>query len=288
MNLLALRTRIRSFVREPRENFVSDAELIDWLNDASFEATKLINYPWKEQILYGVADQADYSIPSDFYTVHPLLDVMFGKKKLDSYSVQWLEKEYPDYPLATGVEYPERYYMRYVDKISLYPPPSLIDYGTATSNTGTSTLIDSAASFPSSYVGHAIHNTVDGSYGLITSVVSETELVAALSGGVNDFWSLNDTYTINRSGTVPYVYKEALMSADTDESLVAARFPYLVIYGAIPIAELKTYRAESSSKEILRAQRWEQLYLAELAKAKSTIHRFIRGKHSRTISPDEW
>jgi hypothetical protein len=88
MNLKSLRTRIRSLCREPRENFLRDDELNDWLNDASFEATKDLSYPWSEMVLHGVEEQADYTFPTDFVRLHNLLDVFFGKKRLTKRTVQ--------------------------------------------------------------------------------------------------------------------------------------------------------------------------------------------------------
>jgi len=290
MNLLNIRKRVRSLIREPRENFLLDSEIADWANDASFEATKDINYPWKNQIIYGVADQSDYTLATDFHSVHPLLNFMFNNQKLDKYGVKWMEKEYPNYLTASSVTQPEQFYFKSIDEVSIFPPPKLVASGTDTTGGGAAVLNDSAASFSSDYVGHAIQNTTDSSYGLITAVASTTQLTAALTGGTNGYWDLADAYTINLSGNLPYVYKEDDMAEDIDESKVAAKFPYLIIYRILPMAEVKCFRAASSSasKEINRTERWEQLYQVELAKAKNTIHKYVRGHHSRTIPPGEW
>src|SRR3990172_10835208 len=186
MNLLALRTRIRSLCREPRENYLLDSEITDWINDASFEATKDSGYPWKEMTLHGIEEQADYSYPSDFIKLQPLLDVMFAKKELTKKTEKCLQTEFPDYQSATGVDFPEYCYTRFFNKLSIYPSPKLVASGTATAGSGTSTLIDSSASFASSYVGHSIRNITDGSNGLITAYISATQITAALSGGTNN------------------------------------------------------------------------------------------------------
>lgn len=288
MDLQTLRKRARSLIREPRQNIVLDDELTDWANDASYEATKDINYPWKFQTIYGVADQADYNLASDFFDIHPLLDFMFNKQKLDKHSVQWMEKEYPDYLKANSVTQPEEFYFKAADQVSIYPPPALVASGTDTTGSGTTTLNDSAASFISDYVGHAIQNTTDGSEGLVTSVASGTQLVCTLANGTNNTWTIGDAYTINLSGSLPYVYKEADMVDDDDESLLAAKFPYLILYRIMPLAEIKMYRVSSSQKEQNRAVRWETLYATELVKAKSTINKLLRGQRDRTVGPGEW
>jgi hypothetical protein len=288
MNLLNIKKRVRSFIREPKENYIKDKELNDWINDANFEATKELNYPWKEMILYSVAGQSDYDYPTDFHTLHPLLSSFFNKLKLDKFDVQWMEREYPDFQKASNVDQPEEFYARFEDKISIYPPPSLIASGTATAGSATDNLLDTAASFVSTYVGYAVHNTTDGSYGLITAVNGDGDLTAALTGGTNNVWAENDEYTINKSGTVPYVYKEADMTEDAHESKVAAKFPYLLIYRVLPMAEIKCFRVSSSQKEQNRAERWEKLYTAELIKSRSIVNRYIRGRHGKSKVAGEW
>lgn len=282
MNLKSLRTRIRSLCREPRENYILDEELNDWLNDASFEATKDLSYPWTEMVLHGIEEQADYTFSADFIRFQNLLDVFFGKQKLIKRTVQWLEKEYPDYQSASGIDYPEYYYTRFYNKISIYPPPKLIASGTATAGSGTTTLIDSSASFVSSYVGHSIRRVSDGLYGLITAVNSSTQLTATLSGAGN--WTSGNAYKINRSGTVPYVYKETAMSEDTHESEVSKNYPYLIIYRVMPLAEVKAYRTDVGTQQQVRTTRWDTHYTNELARAISMVNRSLRGR-SATIGP---
>jgi hypothetical protein len=288
MNLKNIIRRVRSLVREPQENFIRDEEIRDWANDASFEITKEIHYPWKEQTIYCVADQVDYDLASDFHAEHPLLDFYLNKQKMDKYDVQWMEREYPDFLKADSVTQPDTYYFRNIDQISIYRPPQLVASGTDTTGSGAAVLNDSAAEFASSYVGHAIQNTTDGSQGLITAVATENQLTAALTGGTLNVWSLADAYTINLSGTFPYTYKETDMTDDDDETLIAAKFPYLILYRILPMAEIKCYRLESSSKEQNRALRWESLYNTEFVKAKNTVNRMIRGQHGRSIPPGEW
>lgn len=285
MELSAIRKRVRSIIREPRENFVKDDELNDWANDASFEATKDLNYPWKEQTLYGVGDQADYDFESDYVKLHPLMNVYFDKKKLTKFGDKWLEDQYPSHRDADSVDNPTHFYIRYRNKISLHPPPKQQDSGTATAGSALTTLIDSSASFASSYVGYAIQNTTDSSYALITAVTSTTELTADLTGGTNNFWSVGDAYTINKAGTVPYVYKETAMSSDTDESIIAAEFPYLIIYRVVIVAYLKAYQADSASMIKAKSDRYDTLYANEFARAKRQVNQHIRGHLTRTRSP---
>jgi len=285
MELSDIRKRVRSIIREPRENFVKDDELNDWSNDASFEATKDLNYPWKEQTLHGVEEQADYDYAADFIKLHPLLLPFFNKKELKKRGLKYLESQYSNILTADGVDQPEHYYIRFLDKFSIYPPPKLQDSGTATAGSGLTTLIDSSASFTDTYIGYSIRNITDGSNGLITAVTSTTELTAALSGGTGDVWADADTYKINRAGTIPYVYKETAMADDDDESAIAAEFPYLIIYRVANMAYLKSNQADTASMVQTKSTRYDTLYANEFARAKKQVNQLVRGYMGRTKSP---
>jgi len=286
MNLAGLTTRVRSLIREPRENHVLDDEIHDWLNDMSFESTKELNFPWDEEIVHCIEDTADYALPTDFIKYHPLLNVFFDQKKADKFGGKWIEYNYPQYQKAESQTQPSVYYTRYHNKISIYPPPSLIAEGTATAGSGLATLIDSAAAFGSDLVGRSIRNVTDGnSYGLITAVTSVTQLTAALTGGTADVWADGDEYKINVSGTIPSVYKEATMVDDGDESLIAEKFPYLLVYKVAPLAEIKAFRTDPAAQFTARNQRYDSLYASEFLKAKKQVNEFVRGNKDRTISP---
>lgn len=68
--------------------------------------------------------------------------------------------------------------------------------GTHTGSNNSTNLIDSAAKFQTWEVksGDTIRNDTDGSEGVVSSIVSETELVASLSGGTDDDFDTNDVY----------------------------------------------------------------------------------------------
>lgn len=275
--------QIRSLIREPRENKVLDDEIRSWINSMSFEQTKLLNYPWKEMTLYGIEEQADYDLPSDFVKFHPLLDIYFDNKKLVKHDAKWLERQYPDFLTVAGQEQVRNYYIRYMDKISLYPPPKLQASGTDTTGSGTTTLNDSAANFTSDYVGYAIRNVTDGSYGLITAVNSTTQLVADLAEGTLNVWTLADEYKINKSGEVPYIYKEATVSADDAENEVMQQFPWLIIYSVMPLVEIKAFRTDPAAQFNARNQRYDTLYAQQFSAAKKIVNDLARGHRSRTI-----
>lgn len=284
MNLGELRTRVRSLIREPRENFIRDDEMNAWFNDMSFECTKDLLYPWKEWTLHGIEEQYDYTVPTDFLGFHPLLHVMCGDERIEKRDPIWLEHTDSNYLSASGVDYPDYFYFRFYNKLSLYPPLKLLASGTATAGSAGTVLVDSAASFTSDYIGRSIRNLTDGSNGLITAVTSATQLTATMSTGA---WNVGDTYKINRVVYVPYYYREETMTEDDDTNVMVTEFPWLVIYKVIPLADIKAYRNDSASQMQARIQRFDQLYSVEYGRAKKRISELIRGHDTRTVSPSE-
>lgn len=89
-------------------------------------------------------------------------------------------------------------YFSIVDESSL---PSNIT-GTATSDGSSSggecTLTDSTAPFTSATVqaGDLIHNTTDGSYGVVMEYLTTSTLKTALFGGTNNDWTSSDAYVL--------------------------------------------------------------------------------------------
>lgn len=72
--------------------------------------------------------------------------------------------------------------------------------GTATlagaASGGQCTLTDSAADFSSAEAGDVVHNTTDGSTGIVLSKTSTTALVVALFNGTANDWTIDDAYVI--------------------------------------------------------------------------------------------
>lgn len=285
MDLQGLRRRVRSLIREPRQNYILDDELNDWINDMSYEATRDINYPYEEVTVAAVEDQEDYTLETDYVRLHPLFQVYYAQKKLGKYGTQWMERQYPGYKDATAVIQPENYYFKSPTQISLYPGPSAHSSGTATTGSALAELYDSTASFSEKVLGYTIYNTTDGSTGTITAVTSSTQLTATLTGGTANVWTVSDAWKIMPNFVYTHVYKEAQMTEDTDENLMVAKFPWLVIYRILPMAELKCFRTDNASLVNVKTKRWDTLYVNELTRAKTEVHKQIRGHEGRTISP---
>jgi hypothetical protein len=67
----------------------------------------------------------------------------------------------------------------------------------ATSSGGESSLVDATGTFTNVFAGDTIHNTTDGSNGIIVSKTSSTTLVTALFDGTGNDWTTADAYKLN-------------------------------------------------------------------------------------------
>lgn len=111
------------------------------------------------------------------------------------------------------------------DKQALYSQIT----GTATSagaaSGGVCTLTDTSGLFlTTDYVspGDHIHNTTDGSTGIVLSITSATALVCALFGGTDNDWSADDAYVIQPQGRV-----ELYLDPPPSTSNRLIRIPYV-------------------------------------------------------------
>jgi len=83
-------------------------------------------------------------------------------------------------------------------------------------NTGseTTTLTDTGAFASGVAVNDVVYNETDLSYATISSIDSNDQIThAALTGGTNNFWTLNDVYSI----TTPYTYTDLTFSGNTND-----------------------------------------------------------------------
>jgi hypothetical protein len=99
-----------------------------------------------------------------------------------------------------------------IDSVSNPTHYTIIDDGTLDSQaTGTctsagallggqATLTDSSGDFSDVSAGDTVHNTTDGSMGIVLSKTSSTSLVTALFGGTDNDWDSSDAYVIQPQG----------------------------------------------------------------------------------------
>ena len=99
--------------------------------------------------------------------------------------------------MSTEAAIPNNFTIR--DKEDLFDQITGTTTSDGASSGGQCTLTDTSGLFTTTdYVspGDIVHNTTDGSMGIVLSITSATGLVAALFGGTNDDWTSGDAYVI--------------------------------------------------------------------------------------------
>lgn len=83
-----------------------------------------------------------------------------------------------------------------VDKTTMTDNITSTATSAGASSGGQCTLTDSTAPFANVTAGDIVHNTTDGSDGVVLSITSSSALVTALFGGTNNDWSRSDSYVL--------------------------------------------------------------------------------------------
>lgn len=184
-------------------SFLESRTIYDSLYEAALEFARRTRVLTATQTITTVADQATYDLNPDFLCFY-LRDSSnrYVAKFNDGSTDYWLP--FRDYEAIA-----------YADNDNSVAVPanfSLIDDATLTDNiTGTATangtatgnectLTDSAGDFTNVEVGDDIHNTTDGSDGVVLAVTSTTALQIALFGGTGNDITSGDAYVIVPQG----------------------------------------------------------------------------------------
>lgn len=194
---------LRNLINESSgSGFLDTRTSYDFLWEAATALSQRLRNLTATQSITTVADQTDYTLNADFLEVF-LMDTENRRvlKYNNGTTNDWLiEKDYNE--------------IIYEDNTTSTAAPSfyaVIDdtqdsqvSGTATSTAaqsgGIATLTDTAGDFSDVSAGDVVHNTTDGSDGIVTAKTSSTVLSCALFGGTNDDWSSSDAYIIQPQG----------------------------------------------------------------------------------------
>lgn len=173
-----------------------------------------------------VEDQQRYDLPANF--IEPYL-----KDRSRRFVAKYNDGTYDYWPRLTSFE--KIYRANYSDSkdvpgrfaIRDKPAGETEVTGTATSagaaSAGRCILTDSAALFESTVeVRDLIHNTTDGSSGVVLSVTDDTHLVCALFDGTDDDWTSSDAYVIT-----PAANYETYLDAPSGTAGHTLYVPYL-------------------------------------------------------------
>lgn len=184
----------------------------DYLNESAIAFVDRTNCLKTTQSITTVADQSEYNLNPDFLKLY-LKD---GSENLIV--------KYGDDDFLTWKDYEDIIYGNETDSVSMPSHFSIIDADLPSQITGTttsagaatgnlSTLTDTAADFTNVEAGSVVHNTTDGSSGIVISKTSTTVLKTSLFGGTEDDWASSDAYIIQPQGRYKLVFESPTSDA---------------------------------------------------------------------------
>lgn len=230
--------------------------------------------------LTTVHAQQDYALPADFIDLY--------MKRGGGYFVRYYDGT--DYSWPRVVPWEELFQANLTDEESVPSRVSIREAesaavaitGTATATAakgsdGLATLTDSTKAFLTTnrvWPRDKIHNTTDGSSGVVVSVPTATTLRVALFEGGNDDWTSGDAYTI-----VPAAEKQLSLEAAAE----TAGHLILVPYIAMPEPVYSDYGAWRLPERSCRGIAAGAAALLQLARHSYTETAWMNGQFSEEI-----
>ena len=204
--------QLRHLLGEGAESgFLDDRISYQYINNAAEEFVSRTECLTGTQTLTTVADQVGYTLNADFVEVY--LRDRDNRLRLpyndgsSSYNDFIYFKGYNEIIMANNiasVSKPDSFAV--IDDSTLDSRLSGTATGAGASSGGECTLTDSAADFSDVSPGDIVHNTTDGSDGVVISKTSSTVLVTALFNGTDGDWTSSDAYVIQPQGRLQLVF----------------------------------------------------------------------------------
>ena len=284
-----LKRRLRQLLNEDSDSeWLDTRTTYDFLYEAATEFVNKTHCLKETQEITTVADQTDYNIEPDFLKLFLTdTDNNLVIKWGDSNFLRWKDENDIIYGNRTdSVSIPDSF------TISNADVPSQVT-GTATSagaaTGGLSVLTDTSGDFSDVEAGSSVHNTTDGSTGVVLSKTSSTILNTALFGGTDNDWSSADAYVIQPQGrykliidpppsaaetvTLPYIKKPVPVYTDYQVySFVDQYAPALVKYAFY----LYKYRDEQSDIGDKMYRYWDNVLRGANFELNQVFNRKIR------------
>jgi hypothetical protein len=199
----SLRNQLRLTLRElSNSEFLDEKSSYDFLYEAALELARLTQSLTAQQTITTVANQSSYVLNPDFYTL-----------RLVNERNEWVVKydDGSDESFIPYRSYEALLYSNITDPSSRPASISTADYQTVASNlTGTATTTGSASEaepllttttdVSAAAVGDQIHNTTDGSDGVVIEASTSHILLTNLFYGTNNFWTSGDAFVLVPQG----------------------------------------------------------------------------------------
>lgn len=208
--------------------FAKARVVYEYLDAAAVEFARDTQSLTAEAEITTVADQQEYDLPPDFIQLYMKSSVgRFFGKYYDGSNCSWpvftsYEKIYKT-NLTDSKSIPGRFAIRDKDAKEDLIQGAADAAGAASG--GQCTLQDDSMLFTTTnrvYPRDRIHNTTDGSDGVVLSVTDATHLVCALFGGGSNDWALSDAYVIQ-----PAAEKQVVLDAPSETAGHTLTIPYI-------------------------------------------------------------
>ena len=178
--------------------FLDGRSTYDYLYEAVRDFNSRTHFLTSSQSISVVADTTGYKLNHDYGGLRDLNeDNRYFIKYVTGGATYFLyELHRPDVVLAnntTSVSVPSGFY---IADASDYSNITGTTTSAGASTNGECTLTDSTAPFANVAAGDFVHNTTDGSHGVVVSVTSTSALVCALFGGTDNDFTSSDAYVI--------------------------------------------------------------------------------------------
>jgi hypothetical protein len=226
--------RLRQLLNEDTDSGWLDTETsYDYLYEAAKQIADRTGCLRSSQDITTVAEDDEYNLNPDFLR-------LYAKNRDNNYFI--ILDDDSNKHILTWKDYEDILYDNNTTSVAIPTRFSIIDTsksdqitGTATSDgdasAGECTLTDTSADFTTVNAGAIVHNTTDGSDGVVLSKTSTTALVVALFGGTGNDWDSSDAYVIQPQSryqiylspppstadytlTVPYIQQPAPVYSD--------------------------------------------------------------------------
>ncbi len=213
----ALTRKLRELLDESSTSSWLDTRTsYDYLYEAAIEFVSRTDCLREEQSITTVADQAGYTLNADFIKLYlKNSDNNFYIKYNDGTTNHFIRhRDYEDVIYGdntTSTTIPN--YFSIIDDSTKDTQLSSTTTSAGAASGGEATLTDTAANFADVSPGDIVHNTTDGSDGVVLSKTSSTVLVTALFDGTDDDWTSGDSYVIQPQARFKLVFDPAPSTA---------------------------------------------------------------------------
>ncbi len=292
MDTKRLSRQLRQMLNEESgSNYLDSFTSYDLLNQGATLLNTKLKHLEDTIDITTVADQADYTLPADF-----LMNVRVNSegRGIVRYSdgatlytipekdddVRWRNKTYT----VTSVDVPTSYSIVYDDIEDSQVSSTATSTGAATA--GKCTLTDSTAPFADVEAGDTVHNTTDGSMGVVLSKTSSSVIVTALFDGTANDWTSSDAYVIqpqakykltldpppdtsSETVTLDYLRKHKPAYSDYDVFQFPTQYQDALVYYAVGFYKMRMQLVEEANVWFAHADKLLRGYIGPHNKALS-------------------